>query len=1273
MVDMFVTCSLHSETAGGADVVLIAKETQTHHHTRSCKKKITLCRWKMPKFPSDETLICKPVPEHQKDELPNAEKALEKVLAVINDKELMELVWESCPEKGDSREDYILNRKKRIMKLCELADVSFNDYKRYLKMSRCGYSVVLQRDTDEIWINGFNPNWLRAWNGNIDVSPVFGFFAVAVYVTDYNYKNEPEDSIIREALKSCTDEDMKTKMKIIANVFLTAKQMGEPLAIYKLIPNLTMTNSNVTCQYVSLEREEGKMKRMRRATEQDKKQQKDIINIEDVDGDWCEQIDFRDKYLRRPAELHHCSLSQFARMYKTSQNNTPDDLENEGEGDEPGDERPQKKSNKPANCFTSFNTVFGCDGVCCEERKPSKLSRLKKSPKIIELPPNIQIEKPSSGEAKNMSKQKIPAALRYHKEKKDKSPNKFFLQELLLYVPFGKPGNTHLGTQKLLSLPDSDIEALYLQHQDHIKQVKSQVMPWLEDVEEERFFVDAAQKNQQLTLDQIGEDFAPGKEQDNLDAENEGLGENPDFNHLDPALIEEHLSKDTGTSKVTNYGKIIIPNKAELCLQTRQLDNDQRRVVDIFVTYCKDLVKARKTQQKPPPPHLKVHGAAGTGKSTVIDLSAKWGQLILLRSGDSPDQPYIIKTAFTGTAAANIEGQTLSTTFGFVFGNSHTSLSDKKRDQTKIALQNLEVVIADEDSMIKSDMFYQLDLKLQEIKERRGVPFGGVLILLFGDIFQLKPVAGSYIFSLPSNRQYHNTFYLANRWEMLTVINLETNHRQGADGAFADLLNRIRFARPGELSHDDNETLKSRVRSPKHDDIKNASLHVVCTKRKAFKLNADYIKTLPGEETLIKAVHFKKTQKSFKPIVNQKDGTVSNTGFMDELRLKLNAKVMLIRNIDTCDSLTNGQTGTLMAIEKDSSGYVKHLVVLFDRPAAGKQLRAKNPQLAKTHPGGTMIETYSWQYSLGKTGTGSTATLIQFPIILAHAITAHKTQGMTVYKPKTCSLDVTSAFEAAQAYVMLGRPQSLEQLFIPGQLDTNNIYASSKALEEYKKMNKRSINNQKTGWYPIQENIIRITSLNVARLSPHMQDVQADPTLLKADIIHLCETWLKPAEAKEYYNIPGFTSHFICVGEGKGLTTYTNKKFQHYSDISKESHQITLFRSMNLDSIHVYRSSNTSLEELKEDLKTMIQPHTNTIISGDFNLCLKKDPNNMVSTYLYNQGFNQLNSHPTHIQGGQIDHVYFIDRTKTFNKPDVLRYSPYYSDHDALCVSLCLN
>ena len=70
-----------------------------------------------------------------------------------------------------------------------------------------------------------------ARNGNIDVSPVFGFFLVITYITDYNYKTEPEDKLLREALKRCEGEDLKTKMKATAHTFLTAKQMVEPLAI----------------------------------------------------------------------------------------------------------------------------------------------------------------------------------------------------------------------------------------------------------------------------------------------------------------------------------------------------------------------------------------------------------------------------------------------------------------------------------------------------------------------------------------------------------------------------------------------------------------------------------------------------------------------------------------------------------------------------------------------------------------------------------------------------------------------------------------------------------------------------------------------------------------------------------------------------------------------------------------------------------------------------------------------------------------------------------
>ena len=115
------------------------------------------------------------------------------------------------------------------------------------------------------------------------------------------------------------------------------------------------------------------------------------------------------------------------------------------------------------------------------------------------------------------------------------------------------------------------------------------------------------------------------------------------------------------------------------------------------------------------------------GKSTVIDLVAKWVTSILQKPGDSPDQPYVLKTAFTGTAASNIGGGTLTTTFGFSFGNQHTGMKDRERDVRKHELKQLVLLIIDEISFVYADMLYMLNLKLQEIKESKK-PFGGVAI-----------------------------------------------------------------------------------------------------------------------------------------------------------------------------------------------------------------------------------------------------------------------------------------------------------------------------------------------------------------------------------------------------------------------------------------------------------------------------------------------------------------------------------------------------------------
>ena len=128
-----------------------------------------------------------------------------------------------------------------------------------------------------------------------------------------------------------------------------------------------------------------------------------------------------------------------------------------------------------------------------------------------------------------------------------------------------------------------------------------------------------------------------------------------------------------------------------------------------------------------------VHGGAGAGKSSIIDVLAPWTQKILQQEGDGLECPCVIKAAFTGTAASNIGGQTLHGAFGFSFNNTHYSLSDKSRDQKRAAMKNLKLVIIDEISMVKSDMLYQLDLRLQEITEKVGTPFGGISVIALGD------------------------------------------------------------------------------------------------------------------------------------------------------------------------------------------------------------------------------------------------------------------------------------------------------------------------------------------------------------------------------------------------------------------------------------------------------------------------------------------------------------------------------------------------------------
>ena len=182
------------------------------------------------------------------------------------------------------------------------------------------------------------------------------------------------------------------------------------------------------------------------------------------------------------------------------------------------------------------------------------------------------------------------------------------------------------------------------------------------------------------------------------------MSEHPDYQHVDPDQLENESPTPS-----TIFAKIEIPLDKDIRKATCQLDKYQREVINIGVKYARDIVKARKEGNSyPKAPLLMVHGGAGAGKSTVIKILAQWMQKILQKEGDDVGCPCVVKTAFTGTAASNIEGQTLHASFGFAFDNKHYSLSDKSRDKKRAALKNLKIIIIDEISMVKSDMLYKL-------------------------------------------------------------------------------------------------------------------------------------------------------------------------------------------------------------------------------------------------------------------------------------------------------------------------------------------------------------------------------------------------------------------------------------------------------------------------------------------------------------------------------------------------------------------------------------
>ena len=197
-----------------------------------------------------------------------------------------------------------------------------------------------------------------------------------------------------------------------------------------------------------------------------------------------------------------------------------------------------------------------------------------------------------------------------------------------------------------------------------------------------------------------------------------------------------------------------------------------------------------------------------------------------------------------------------------------------------------------------------------------------------------------------------------------------------------------------------------------------------------------------------------------------KAGEVHKTPSQKELKVKIGAKIMLTYNVDTSDGLTNGARGELVGIIHDAKGNISKLVVKFDRESNGREKRNSSPAICRKYPGGTPIEKVNFPFSISKSKKSviNTAMVIQFPLKLAFACTAHKIQGATIPKPQKAIINVTDTFSAAMVYVMLSRVCTLWQIFILNEFDEAKMYPNKKASEELARLDKIFLNNNPTCW-----------------------------------------------------------------------------------------------------------------------------------------------------------------------------------------------------------------
>lgn len=405
--------------------------------------------------------------------------------------------------------------------------------------------------------------------------------------------------------------------------------------------------------------------------------------------------------------------------------------------------------------------------------------------------------------------------------------------------------------------------------------------------------------------------------------------------------------------------------------------------------------------------HIFLTGKAGTGKTTFLKNLKK------------TCSKRMVITAPTGVAAINAGGVTLHSFFQLPFGpfvsgadntRSHFRFSKEKKN----IIKSLDLLVIDEISMVRADVLDGVDRVLRRHR-RSNQPFGGVQLLMIGDLFQLPPVITENERHLLEAQYPSPYFFSSNALQTtrLTTIELKHIYRQ-TDNRFIELLNRVRNNRL------DNESLalfNQRYEPGFLPDEKEGYITLCTHNRMADSINRSRLSRLPQSQRLFVA-----------DIEGEFPENIYPTAA--ELELKKGAQVMFMRNDSSPERrYFNGKIGTIKRFT-DEEVFVKC-------PGDKSEID---------------VEPVTWEnieYTLdketGEINENRIGLFSQYPLKLAWAITIHKSQGLTFDK---AVIDAQAAFAHGQVYVALSRCRTLEGMVLSSSLRANSIQTDA-AIEQF--------------------------------------------------------------------------------------------------------------------------------------------------------------------------------------------------------------------------------